>query len=153
MGRKLAGDPAKTFSGQALKAVAVDGSSEIFFRNHDSESRVFAVVDSMSNEKKGGGNFFAGREQIAESFLFTKPKGSGKFFASRTFGFADATQSHFLYAVFAKRLRPLARRRFSTFCPAVVSLRLRKPCLRFALILLGWNVLFIAMTSSLLAAE
>jgi len=30
----------------------------------------------------------------------------------------------------------------------VVELRLRKPCLRFALILLGWNVRFIGVSSS-----
>jgi len=41
------------------------------------------------------------------------------------------------------RLRPLARRRFSTLRPVGVAIRARNPCVRFRLRLLGWYVLFI----------
>ncbi len=41
------------------------------------------------------------------------------------------------------RLRPLRRRRFSTFCPPGVAMRARKPCVRFRRKLLGWYVRFI----------
>ena len=43
-----------------------------------------------------------------------------------------------------RRLRPLARRAFSTCRPAFVAIRARKPCVRLRFRLLGWNVLFIA---------
>src|SRR5215467_6679493 len=42
-----------------------------------------------------------------------------------------------------RRALPFARRFFNTFLPAFVFIRFRKPCFRFALILLGWKVLFI----------
>ena len=45
------------------------------------------------------------------------------------------------------RLRPLARRRFSTFRPVGVAMRARNPCVRFRLRLLGWYVLFIEKPS------
>ena len=38
------------------------------------------------------------------------------------------------------RLRPLARRRDSTFCPPWVFMRVRKPCFFDRLRRLGWNV-------------
>jgi hypothetical protein len=41
------------------------------------------------------------------------------------------------------RLRPLARRRLSTFRPALVFMRSRKPCVFFRRLRFGWNVLFI----------
>ena len=40
------------------------------------------------------------------------------------------------------RFRPFWRRRFSTSRPPFVRMRTRKPCVRFRLRLLGWNVLF-----------
>jgi hypothetical protein len=52
-----------------------------------------------------------------------------------------------------KRKRPFARRRFSTKRPFLVAMRARKPCLRLRLILLGWNVLFMAQKSSLKTRE
>src|SRR5262249_34364486 len=45
------------------------------------------------------------------------------------------------------RLRPLARRRFSTLRPVGVAIRARNPCVRFRLRLLGWYVLFIGKGS------
>ena len=42
----------------------------------------------------------------------------------------------------AIRLRPLARRRLSTFRPPGVLIRFRKPCTRFRRIRLGWYVRF-----------
>ena len=39
-------------------------------------------------------------------------------------------------------MRPLARRALRTARPALVLIRLRKPCLRFRFRLLGWKVLF-----------
>ena len=45
------------------------------------------------------------------------------------------------------RLRPLRRRRFSTFCPPGVAMRARKPCARFRRRLLGWYVRFIRYSS------
>lgn len=42
------------------------------------------------------------------------------------------------------RVRPLARRRLRMARPAFVAMRARKPCVRARLILLGWNVRFIA---------
>ena len=42
-----------------------------------------------------------------------------------------------------RRLRPLARRRFSTRRPPLVRIRTRKPWVRFRFRLFGWNVLFI----------
>ena len=53
------------------------------------------------------------------------------------------SRDYFLETFTISRLRPFARRRFKTFFPAVDSIRFRKPCFRFALILLGWKVLFI----------
>ncbi len=41
------------------------------------------------------------------------------------------------------RLRPLARRRFSTCRPPGLAMRVRKPCVRFRRRLLGWYVRFI----------
>lgn len=41
------------------------------------------------------------------------------------------------------RLRPLARRRLSTWRPPGVAMRARKPCVRFRRRLLGWYVRFI----------
>jgi hypothetical protein len=38
----------------------------------------------------------------------------------------------------ARRLRPLARRRFRTWRPFLVAMRARNPWVRFRLILLGW---------------
>ncbi len=49
---------------------------------------------------------------------------------------------YFLETSTLRRLRPFRRRLFKTFFPPVVLMRARKPCLRFALILLGWKVLF-----------
>lgn len=40
------------------------------------------------------------------------------------------------------RFRPFWRRRFRTSRPPFVRMRTRKPCVRFRLRLLGWNVLF-----------
>jgi hypothetical protein len=42
------------------------------------------------------------------------------------------------------RARPLARRRLRTRRPALVAMRARNPWVRARLILLGWNVRFIA---------
>jgi hypothetical protein len=39
--------------------------------------------------------------------------------------------------VTVSRLRPFARRRFSTLRPPGVSIRAKKPCVRFLLMLLG----------------
>ena len=44
---------------------------------------------------------------------------------------------YLLEIVAASRLRPLARRRLITFAPALVRIRLRKPCVRLRQILLG----------------
>ena len=44
---------------------------------------------------------------------------------------------YLLEIVAARRLRPLARRRLITFAPALERIRLRKPCVRLRLILLG----------------
>lgn len=46
------------------------------------------------------------------------------------------------------RFRPFWRRRFRTRRPPFVRMRTRKPCVRFRLQLLGWNVLFIARAST-----
>jgi hypothetical protein len=51
-------------------------------------------------------------------------------------------RDYFFETFTVRRLRPLARRRLRTFLPALFFIRFRKPCLRFALILLGWKVLF-----------
>lgn len=151
--RKPGRRPPKTLPSDPFEPVTVDYPAKGLLRHDDAEPGSLLVVAAMSDEEIRSGNFFAGRNQLAKNFFLAKTRVSGKFFASRSLIHTGAMRRHFLYAVFAKLLRPLARRRFSTFCPAVVSLRLRKPCLRFALVLLGWNVLFIAMTSSLLAGE
>lgn len=44
--------------------------------------------------------------------------------------------------VTVSRLRPLARRRFSTCRPPGVAMRARKPCVRLRRLLLGWYVRF-----------
>lgn len=46
------------------------------------------------------------------------------------------------------RFRPFWRRRFRTSRPPFVRMRTRKPCVRFRLRLLGWNVLFIDRAST-----
>jgi len=46
--------------------------------------------------------------------------------------------NYFFGAETTRRLRPLARRRLSTARPPAVELRLRNPCVRLRLILLGW---------------
>jgi hypothetical protein len=47
---------------------------------------------------------------------------------------------YFVYARTTRRLRPFARRRFSTARPAFVALRLRKPCARLRFTFDGWYV-------------
>ena len=47
-----------------------------------------------------------------------------------------------------RRLRPFARRRFSTFRPPCVFIRERNPCVFFRRRTLGWNVLFMERLSS-----
>lgn len=42
-------------------------------------------------------------------------------------------------------LRPRSRRRFRTFWPSVVRMRIRKPCVLLRLRLLGWKVRFIVL--------
>jgi hypothetical protein len=44
-----------------------------------------------------------------------------------------------------RRLRPFARRRFSTSRPFLVLIRTRKPCVRFRRRRLGWNVRFMML--------
>ena len=61
-----------------------------------------------------------------------------------------SAQIYFLETFTDKRWRPFARRDFKTFLPAVVFMRFLKPCLRLALVLLGWKVLFIFFSSHLL---
>jgi hypothetical protein len=46
------------------------------------------------------------------------------------------------------RFRPFWRRRFRTSRPPFERMRTRKPCVRFRLRLLGWNVLFIDRAST-----
>jgi len=46
------------------------------------------------------------------------------------------------------RLRPLARRRFSTRRPFLVLMRTRNPCARLRRRVLGWNVRFPFMISA-----
>ena len=53
------------------------------------------------------------------------------------FTFHLMVRCYLLEIVAAKRLRPLARRRLITFAPALERIRLRKPCVRLRLILLG----------------
>jgi len=48
-----------------------------------------------------------------------------------------------------RRLRPLARRAFSTLRPFAVDMRARNPCVRARWSLLGWNVLFMAVSRKL----
>src|SRR5205807_5300791 len=55
---------------------------------------------------------------------------------------------YFFGALTTSRLRPFARRRFRTLRPALVALRLRKPCSRLRRTLLGWYVRFTTATSS-----
>src|SRR5205823_12430523 len=55
---------------------------------------------------------------------------------------------YFFGALTARRLRPLARRRFSTVRPCLVLIRLRNPCSRLRRILLGWYVRFTAPAST-----
>src|SRR5207302_10995911 len=54
---------------------------------------------------------------------------------------------YFFGALTARRLRPFARRRFSTVRPCLVLIRLRNPCSRLRRILLGWYVRFTATAS------
>ena len=48
-----------------------------------------------------------------------------------------------------RRLRPLARRRFSTSRPFFVAMRVRKPCVFLRRRRLGWNVRFMIQTTSM----
>ena len=50
------------------------------------------------------------------------------------------------------RLRPFARRAFSTCLPAFVAIRARKPWVRLRFKLLGWNVLFMVIVDSFKSA-
>jgi len=59
-------------------------------------------------------------------------------------------QNYFVETLIDNRRRPFVRRDFKTFLPAVVFIRFRNPCLRLALVLLGWKVLFIFFSSHLL---
>ena len=60
----------------------------------------------------------------------------------RAVWFLKEEQDYFFETFTVRRLRPLVRRRLRTFLPDWFFIRFRKPCLRFALILLGWKVLF-----------
>src|ERR1700685_4227224 len=48
----------------------------------------------------------------------------------------------------ARRLRPLRRRFARTFCPPLVAIRARKPCVQTRRRLWGWYVRFIGVSSS-----
>lgn len=104
MGGKSGGGPAKRLPGKPFKSISVDDPAKCFFWHDDSKPWARGGITAMTDEKEGSGNFFAVGDQLAKGFCFVEAKGSAKFFAA-----------HFLYAVFAKLLRPLARRRFSTF--------------------------------------
>lgn len=51
-----------------------------------------------------------------------------------------------------RRLRPLARRRFSTSRPLAVAMRALNPWVRLRLILLGWKVRFMVLLAPVAAA-
>jgi hypothetical protein len=85
------------------------------------------------------------RERFANSARFR----TRAVFGNRCDALSDPTRTYvrarFGGTVTVNRLRPLARRRLMTLRPPGVSMRARKPCVRFLLILLGWYVRFIQL--------
>lgn len=83
------------------------------------------------------------RERLTNSARFRRRA----VFGNRCEVVSDSTRTYvrarFGGTVTVNRLRPLARRRLRTLRPPGVSMRARKPCVRFLLMLLGWYVRFI----------
>ena len=123
---------AKGFAYHAPQAIAVDGTAGRAGANRHAETRLAGIVVNTLDEEKcigvtlarfpraielgGGVEFLAGPQPVTPGRNFTRQRVS----------------------VTASRLRPLARRRFSTWRPFFVAMRARKPCVRLRLILLGW---------------
>jgi hypothetical protein len=120
------------FAYHAAQAIAGDGIPGCADADGHAESRLFRViVDTLDDEKRirvplaplpraielgGGVEFLTGLQSVTPGRNFTRQR----------------------FSVTARRLRPLARRRFRTWRPFFVAMRARNPCVRLRLILLGW---------------
>ena len=103
----------KNLSNQSFSSISLNGSAE-FFRRRDAQTSDRPVVGQDEHGREAPVDSYA-------AFIDFLKLGA----AADVFGWTES-QSYSLLTV--RRLRPLARRRFSTRRPFFVLMRTRNPC-------------------------
>lgn len=119
---------AKTLAREALDAIAIHGAGQLFFRDGQTQARMLAMVGARQQGEIGVADLERPGEDAPEISGCGEPVAPREAFA--LLGVDGTPQTD-------RRLRPLARRAFSTLRPPRVLMRARNPWVRARLILLG----------------
>lgn len=134
---------AETFSNESFNPIAVHRSRNFFFvstKPNRGQDKAFGILRTQKQglvPNRVAWKSFRNRLRCLRRNFFAKWADPG---------ILSILYLSLLATTLAKRFRPLVRRRFKTFCPAVVFIRARKPCFRLALSLLGWKVRFMCLS-------